>query len=112
MTNGMMCSNCGTSLTNKSGSIGLKSSNFASKLHFNIKTVDHIFDLERDTSRVTNNNYMKIRYSLVNFLFEKAILLKLSKKSVHCAALIMDIYFEKKGMNIPINDNALVAACC
>ena len=67
MTNGVMCSKCGTSVTNKSGFIGLKSSNYSSKLHFNISTVDKIFDQNRDTLRVTNNSYIKVRNSLITF---------------------------------------------
>ena len=46
------------------------------------------------------------------FLFEKGALLKISKKSIHAGSLFMDIYFEKKGSQIPSNDNTLVAACC
>lgn len=112
MTNGTICSKCGTSLTFKSNTIGLKSPNYESKIHFDIKNIDKIFDKSRDSFRVTNQNYIKVRQPLISFLFEKGALLKISKSSIHCASLIMDIYFEKKGSSIPINDHYLVAACC
>lgn len=112
MHNGLMCSKCGTSITSKANSIGLKSHNYTSKLHFDIETVDRIFDQHRDTLRITNNSYMKVRHNLVNFLFDKGQTLKLSKKAIHCSCYIMDIYYEKKKESIPSKDNNMVAACC
>lgn len=113
MFNGVMCSKCGTSVTNKSGCVGLKSSQFCSKLHFDVSTVDKLFDQHRDTLRITNTMYIKARSSLVNFLFEKGGLLKISKKAIHCACIIMDNYFEKKQKpEIPSKDLNLVASCC
>ena len=113
MVNGVMCSKCGAAVTNKSSCVGLKSQNLCSKLHFDVTTVDKIFDQQRDTLRITNTSYIKVRSSLVNFLFEKGSLLKISKKAIHCASIIMDNYFEKKQKaEIPSKDLNLVASCC
>ena len=113
MVNGVMCSKCGAAVTNKSSCVGLKSQQLCAKLHFDVTTVDRIFDQQRDTLRITNTSYIKVRSQLVNFLFEKGSLLKISKKAIHCASIIMDNYFEKKQKaEIPSKDLNLVASCC
>lgn len=114
MQNGVCCSKCSVSLTFKSNTVGLKSKNYATRLHFDTTTVDKIFNASKDlhSTTLTNSNYTMVRQYLVKFIFDKAALLKLSKKTCHVASNIMDIYFTKKGHLIPTRDNFLVASCC
>ena len=102
---------CGTAFANKSATIGLKSKELTTKIHFDLDIVDRVLDEQKETWRITNISYLKIRSNQINFLFEKAKLLKLSKKTAHISALFLDTYFEKSGSRIPFGDNTLVAAC-
>ena len=86
MTNGLMCTHCGTAFTNQSTTIGLKSKELTTKIHFDLNTVDEAMNDQKESWRITNINYLKIRSMLITFLFEKAKLLKLSKKTVHISA--------------------------